>query len=680
MRRCAAPATSRAPAERRAACRRRRLGPARVQAHRNLCRPWARWRTATLLAPLALAAPGAQGAAFLPGSEADPPTGEVTRPLPTPAEPLAGDGIQWTLAPWRSQGTLSLALRGLRLEDGSTSRQALLAGDVEFASHIWQPWFVQLRAGLGFVAAQTGGDAATGAAGTGGGLGSGSLTGRASVLVFPASRFPFELRADVGDSRTSGPSLGSDYQTRRLSLSQSWRPEVGNASLQLQVDHSQLVDRDSRDTLSTVNATALRQSGPHTLDVGLAFSDNRRSDTEEHTRLASLNGRHSYQPARDLNVETLASWNQVRLSGSSFDIGGDVRQLSTLLSWRPRLTPWAGASAPMLAATARWVQARTLAGAGVRNDAQAVNVSLGASQELTPDWRASVSASANHLQAEGGAGGSSHSVQAGVGWAPTAVALAQWRYAPSVNVNAGLASDTLGVQRQTLGAQAAHGLSRDWRLGDSATVSVAVTQGGAVLRESGLSGANEALAHGASVSWQQLDASGGQTYGGLSYSDSHSRGTADPATPGAERPRGRFQLLNLQFSQRWQLSRYAQSSAHFTLQGVRNESSELDVFTGVRRLIGPGWQRFYTGALNYEHQAAFGVPRLRHSVLLGVSSQPLEQRALGDIDAPRERISESLETRLDYAIGRLDTRLSLRVARVEGRVVAGVQARAQRRF
>ena len=33
--------------------------------------------------------------------------------------------------------------------------------------------------------------------------------------------------------------------------------------------------------------------------------------------------------------------------------------------------------------------------------------------------------------------------------------------------------------------------------GDSATVSVAVTQGGAVLRESGLSGANEALAHGA---------------------------------------------------------------------------------------------------------------------------------------------------------------------------------------
>jgi hypothetical protein len=646
--------------------------------------PWPGWRTATWLAPLALAAPGAQAAAFLPGVEADPPTGEVTRLLPTPAEPLAGDGIQWTLAPWRSQGTLSLAARGLRLEDGSSSRQTVLAGEVDLASHIWQPWFVQLRLGLGFVAARTSGDAATGASGAGGSLGSGSLTVRAAVQVFPASRFPFELRADVGDSRTSGPSLGSDYQSRRLSLTQSWRPEVGNASLQLQLDHSQLLDRGSRDTLNTAHLTALHQSGPHSLDLGLSFSDNRRSDTDESTRLTSLNGRHSYHPASDLNVETLASWNQVRLSGSSFEIGGDVRQLSTLLSWRPRVVPWAGAGAPLLAATARWVQARSVAGADgrpdARTDAQAVNVSLGASQELSTAWRAAVSLSANHLQAPGGAGGDSSSVQAVLGWAPSAVALGPWRYGPSFSVNAGLANDTLGVRRQTLGTQAAHGLSRDWRAGDDGSVSVAITQGGAVLRESGAYGSTEALAHGASLSWQRLDPSGGQLYGGLSYSDSRSRSSADAATPGAGRLRGRFQLLNLQFSQRWHLSRHAQGSAHLTLQGARNESSDVDAFTGQRRLMGAGWQRFYTGALQYEHQAAFGVPRLRHSVQLGVSSQPLEQRALGDINAPREQVSESLETRLDYAIGRLDTRLSLRVARVEGRVVSAIQARAQRRF
>jgi hypothetical protein len=96
--------------------------------------------------------------------------------------------------------------------------------------------------------------------------------------------------------------------------------------------------------------------------------------------------------------------------------------------------------------------------------------------------------------------------------------------------------------------------------------------------------------------------------------------------------------------------------------------------------VGVGWMRYYNGTVSYENQRAFGVPRLRGTVLLGVNSQPLERRALGDIDAPRERISESLEARLDHAIGQLDTRLSARVARVDGRVLAAVQARAQRRF
>ena len=60
--------------------------------------------------------------------------------------------------------------------------------------------------------------------------------------------------------------------------------------------------------------------------------------------------------------------------------------------------------------------------------------------------------------------------------------------------------------------------------------------------------------------------------------------------------------------------------------------------------------------------------------------QQIERRSAGDIDAPRERITESLEGRLDYAIGRLDTRLCARVARIDERTVAAVYARVQRRF
>lgn len=619
--------------------------------------------------------PAAHGAAFLPGSEADPPTGAVSTAAPTPVEPLLGDGIQWTLAPWRVRGSLALDLRALRLEDGSTTRQGLLVGEVDMASYVWQPWFVQVRLGLGFVAARSGGDAQAQT------QDSGSLTARAALLVFPASRFPFELRADVSDSRAGGVNLGSDYQSRRLSLSQGWRPEVGNGSVQLQLDHSQLLDSVSTDTLTTFSATALRQAGAHSLDLGLGWSDNRRSDSEEHTRLANASARHSFHPAAELNVETLASWNEVRQSAAGFDLGSDVRQLSSFASWRPRKAPWGGAGAPLVAATARWVQARALGGGsgGTAADAQAFNATLGASQDLAPSWRASLSASANHVQSNASSSGDSASVQGGLSWAPSAVPLLGWRYAPTANVNASLARDLLGQRRQTAGLQLAHGLSRDIPWGDSRSLSLSVSQSGAVLRESATVGLSTALAHGASVSWQSMDGSGGQTFGGLSYSDSQSRGS-EGIVPGTGGARSRFRLLNLQFSQRLQLSRYAHGAANLTLQGTHNQSSELDVFTGERREQAQGWQRFYTGSLSYEHQAAFGVPRLRHTVLASVSSQPLERRALGDIDAPRERISESIESRLDYAVGRLDTRLSLRAARVEGRVIAGVQARAQRRF
>ena len=74
------------------------------------------------------------------------------------------------------------------------------------------------------------------------------------------------------------------------------------------------------------------------------------------------------------------------------------------------------------------------------------------------------------------------------------------------------------------------------------------------------------------------------------------------------------------------------------------------------------------------------MPRLRFTTLLSVNSQQLESRQAGDIDAPVERISESLESRFDYSIGRLEARLSARLARVDGRKVAALFARVQRRY
>jgi len=144
--------------------------------------------------------------------------------------------------------------------------------------------------------------------------------------------------------------------------------------------------------------------------------------------------------------------------------------------------------------------------------------------------------------------------------------------------------------------------------------------------------------------------------------------------------RSSFQLVNLQWSQRSQLSRLASWSGSLTAQSSHARIALADTATGALLDLDGGWQHYASGTLHYEQQRLFDVPRLRFTAVLSANSQQIERRSAGDIDAPRERITESLEGRLDYAIGRLDTRLSARVARIDERTVAAVYARVQRRF
>ena len=67
------------------------------------------------------------------------------------------------------------------------------------------------------------------------------------------------LAAEVGDSRTRGDTLGADYRSQRLSLSQAWRPAVGNDSLDFHLDRSRLRARSGgEDTITALRATASR--------------------------------------------------------------------------------------------------------------------------------------------------------------------------------------------------------------------------------------------------------------------------------------------------------------------------------------------------------------------------------------------------------------------------------------
>ena len=180
------------------------------------------------------------------------------------------------------------------------------------------------------------------------------------------------------------------------------------------------------------------------------------------------------------------------------------------------------------------------------------------------------------------------------------------------------------------------------------------------------------MVHASSLSWQGYGGDASQSYASLSVSDSRSVGSN----------RSSFQLANLQVSRRTQLSRDASWSGNLTMQASRNQDSTQAAATPTASMAidTQADQRFYSGSLTYESRRVFGVPQLRFTAVLSLNSQQLESRTLGDIDAPRELITQSLEGRFDYAIGRLNTQLTSRWIEADGRRVASVFVRVQRQF
>jgi hypothetical protein len=618
--------------------------------------------------------PDAGAASFEPGSETDP--GSAVPPAAAPEHSVDADEIRWEFAPLTYTGSLSLDGRWQHLHEGARSRQGLTVADIEFATHVWQPWFVQLRFGFGGVWArenlQEPGMAARHTSQP-------ATTARVNLSVFPLSRFPFELRAEAGDSRVRGDAIGTDFRTRRLTLSQSYAPIDGETQYNLLFDHGRRTTLDGvRDVVTNLSGTASRQWDTHRLNLSAQHVTSRFSLTDSETRNSALTLQHHHHRNGSLQTDSLASWSRSDFSagvaGGSFDATTEIRQLSTFGSWRPREGEWLYAEdAPLqLTTSARMVETEQT-NDGQHRRLQGLNLALGVAKDLDPDWRLSGSTSGSVLQGDGLP--SSHILNATVGanYAPQALPVGEWRYAPTAAASLGVNTSNQAENRQALVTQAGHSVSRAYALGDSDHVSLSLSQSLGATRDSTLEGWTRQMVHAGSVSWQGVGSESSQSYASLSLSDSRSLGARD---------RSSFQLINLQISRRTQLSRNASWSGNLTLQGSRSRDrsggqapSSIDDLHDV-----DASQNFYSGSLTYEHQRVFGLPRLRFTGLLSLNSQQLENRTLGDLDAPREFVSKSIEGRFDYSIGRLHTLMSTRWVETDKRRIASVFLRIQRRF
>jgi len=620
-----------------------------------------------LLMAAAVVAAGADSASSGPG-----------RPLPEAADAADRNRpVRWRLAPVRLEGNIGLEQRYSRSEDGLRSDRGLFGASVDAASYIWEPWFIQLRAGLGVILSQgkerqplapTREDDTA------------SWVGRLGMQVFPASRFPFELRGDVTDSRSNGDFVGTDYRSRRLGVSQSYRPERSAANYSLSYETNTLsTDGRPDDTVSVVRGMMVNTFGLQTVELSGSETVNERSGRADMSRITSLAGRHTYRQNGVFLADNLATFNDIRVRNQAADIDlmTNITQVSSFVTWRPQIgNALYSESHPMYLTGSLRLAESEVASRVSSGTRQSVDGTLGVNYDINRNLRigGGINLGRQRLRTDGLSVASNEttltSQTATLSYTPDMRSFGVWRWAPTLSVGAAAAQSSSEGDRDTETVQLGHTLSRSWLGEQQGALMLNLSQSAGVTLDSSLPDTTQTLINSISLYRQFANGGSTQAYAGLSYSDSRSWGPATSV----------FQIANAQFTRRSQLSRHASWSGSLTAQVTRIQVEQTSLVLPVRSASDSGWTAYYSVGLTYEHHQVFGVPRLRFVALANADSQQFERRAEGDINAPRERINHLFETRLEYPVGRLETRLVLRSSKVEDRRIDSIFFRINRRF
>ena len=532
--------------------------------------------------------------------------------------------------------------------------------NVRAASYIWQPWFVQLSGGLGLVVSQQHGTAGLNTASARSDAGnSRSLVGNGAVSVFPVSRFPFLATYDVTDSRAGAAFSGNDYRSRRLGLRQSYLTSAGDTSYSVTFDRSLLESNAfGADRLDVATASMAKSWATQRVEMNANYTENHRANDEQGSVFRRASGSHSYRPDEQLSVETLASISRNDLRAQSTDgvlrTRSTFRQLNSFFTYRPEVD-----SPLLLIGTARMFDASIVADDGAPAATRTESASLAANYRRSRNL--SLFGNVGLTQFESGSQRDVLSLQGGgFTYLTDQIALGSFQYNGNAGMNVANQNGGPNGRRSFVGGQLGHNLMKNvagapgtlWSLRMGQTVGASLDS---------VPGESHTVTHNGGVSWRHVNESGLLAYAGLTAGDSRTFGANE----------GEFQLVNLQLSGQAQFDQLSFFNANMTWQATRQSTPANPTH---------GFTTASSGGATYQHIKAFGVPRLRYSAIFNAYTQSLNSRLQGELNAPREQITWSFENRLEYVIGRLDVRLSLRLAEIDGRKNALVFLRINRQF
>jgi len=546
-------------------------------------------------------------------------------------------GMGLRLPPIRTWGSVAY---DLRIEDGREQQttQHLITTTVNAATYVWQPWLAVVSGGLGYTVGrlderdlETRDD---------------FVTGYARISVFPQSRFPFEARYQVSDSRIdSNLGASSSYKSTQVGVAQRYRPAGAGFSYTLSYDHNtQDSTTTGEDVQDLVGFDMGRDFKNQALSLNANWNRNRRLDTSEQTQYRTLVVQHRYTPSADLSIQTVANLtdteNEFRLSQSQFEFS----QLSSYGFWRdPKrpLTVSGGARLYSLAASAN----------GADSETQQASANVGATYLLNKNAR--VNGNLNVSTTDASARSITNiTALVGVGYQGDTRRLGKYDYdwfgAGDVT-HATTSGDEAARNGFILGAQVGHSLGRVIDLGGTSKLMLKASQSMSALAGavSESEDSRQQLQHSASVTWSKSEENT-TTLVRLSANDARF----------INGKREVFQLINLQATRNRELGQYASWAGNLTIQSVRQETEQ----SGSTFNPGAGFVTTASADLTYVHQRVFGIPRLRFYSQIKIN----HDETLQLIGGPQDREQMSWENRLHYSVGRLESRLELKFSEFEG--------------
>ncbi|MFL6566330.1 MAG: hypothetical protein ACJ8G5_15450 [Burkholderiales bacterium] len=601
--------------------------------------------------PGPLAQPAERPMAPVPGAVPPPPSpifppapGPVVQPTPAAAaaEPGFSD-VRWELAPIRWRGLVAMDMRSFSVDGQPQRRDMVESAILQATSYVYQPWFAQFALGITGVAAQARGEFPS----------NGSTLGSNGMLsVFPTSRFPFQANFERTDSRSSEQFTGRDFVQQRAGVRQSYRSFGGESNTSAAFDRSTLSSNAfGRDTVDVYNAGYQRSVGGNSFDASANRTLNTR-EAGERSQFDRVFARHNYIADGSFTAETLASYGATSQDlATLMGLKNEVSQLSTFATWRRSdddplfVTGGARLFRSTIASPLSETETRSGMGYGTANYRVNSNLILNAGGSATQISNSSADASAVLAQEF-----------AGATYTTDAHRLGEYLYTANLGANVTNQSGGEEGRHRVVSLQGTHGINRLFDVAQAQSIALNLSQSLAHSKDT-LAGDLNTLSNYGGLSYRLASAESLSGFASVSASDSRTRGFAE----------SNLQLVNFQISGQANLGRYSNLVANYTVQGTRPDTSEP--FTVSRN-----------GGATYQHLRVFGVAQLRYLAIYERSDYQLNSRLQGDINALRDQVAWSFEQRLEYRIGKLETRLSYRLAEIDGKKNALLFLRVAREF